>query len=166
MTTRYHAWRGAAWNRGSPYANGLLGLPRFHDTFDWWLTNSFEQQVAGKRFMRDGDPTRIFVSLIAPDDKTVGKLLSFLEKRADPSHRKRTIVFGGGDRRLSDQDPSPMRILAQKWADRVLWEAKDVELVLDSPSGPLHVETMPIGLTERGFPPSRLNGGRYPGNGI
>merc|ERR1712012_450645 len=47
VTTRYHAWRVTAWNRGNPYANGLLGLPRFHDTFDWWLTNGFEQQLLG-----------------------------------------------------------------------------------------------------------------------
>ena len=148
VTTRYHAWRKAGWNRGSPYANGLLGLPRFHDTFDWWLTNSFEQQLMGKGFIRDGDPKRIFVSLVARDGKTVEKLLSLLEKRADPSHRKRTIVFGGGDRRLSDQDPTPLQVLAQKWADRILWEAKDIELILDSARGSLRVETMPIGLTE------------------
>ena len=148
VTTRYHAWRLAEWNRGSAYASGLLGLPRFHDTFDWWLTNNFEQQLVGKGFVRDGDPKHILVSLVARDGETVQKLLKLLEKRADPSHRKRTIVFGGGDRRLSDQDPAPLHTLVQKWADRVLWEAKDVELTLDSPSGPLRVETMPIGLTE------------------
>ena len=148
VTTRYHAWRSAGFNRGSPYANGLLGLPRFHDTFDWWLTNSFEQQLVGKGFLRDGDPKRILVSLMAHDGETVEKLLRLLEKRADPSHRERTVIFGGGDRRLSDQDPAPLHLLVRKWASRVLWEAKDVELTLDSPSGPVRVETMPIGLTE------------------
>ena len=58
------------------------------------------------------------------------------------------MAFEGGDRRLSDQDPAPLHLLARKWASRVLWEAKDVELTLDSPSGPVRVETMPIGLTE------------------
>jgi len=150
VTTRYHAWRVAGWNRGNPYANGLLGLPRFHDAFDWWLTNRLEQSCAGKGFVKDVDPRFILVSLVANDGATVENLIKLLESRADASHRKRTIVFGGGDRRLSDQDQKPLCTIAEKWADRILWEAKDVELSLSGPDGaePLRVETMPIGLTE------------------
>merc|ERR1719310_1385404 len=49
-TTRYHGWRYFAYNVGNPYANGLLGLPRFHQKFDWWITNEAEMSMFGKGF--------------------------------------------------------------------------------------------------------------------
>merc|ERR1712070_173985 len=122
--TRYHGYRITGFNMGNPYANGLLGLPRFHQKFDWWLANEFEMSMFGKGFVPSvledprcgmcevgdklskdipNDPRTILCSITAGkiDDNVAARLVEYLQQFADPGHRKRTVVFGGGDRKLS-----------------------------------------------------------------